>query len=104
MREPYRDWSDAVALLKQYPGVDVLADSLTGVTNLRTLYGTVRMGGVTALRELGGVVVPNRRSTDGLEVGDLWLRWEPRLKPADFYAERFLRRDRERAEREKNPV
>jgi len=103
-REPYRDWSDAVELLRENPGENVLADSLTGVTNLRTLYGTVRMGGVQVLRELGGVVIPNRRSSDGLEVGDLWLRWEPNVNPATVYDEKFLRRDREREERNQIPV
>jgi hypothetical protein len=94
-----------VELLKQNPNVEVLADELTGVPNVRSLRNTVRQGGVNVLRQLGGIVVPLVRDSLVADAehaapnrwqGNLWLRWEPDGEQAGYYAARYVERDARR--------
>jgi len=96
------DWSPVVELLKANPNVEVLADELTGIDNVRSMRNTVRQGGVTSLRELGGIVVPYMRdalvdeAAPNRYTGNLWLKWEPDEDQAGYYAARYVERDARR--------
>ena len=92
------DWESVVALLEEYPETPILHDDLEGIANVRSKYNTVRQGGVTALRRMGGVVVPSMRDTkdwsSGKPTGDLWLTWMPDQEQEGVYYGRYLERDR----------
>jgi len=96
------DWAPIVELLHENPDVEVLADELTQVSNVRALRNTVRQGGVTVLRELGGIIIPSIRDS-ALEdakplryKGNLWLKWVPNGSQDDYYASVYVERDKRR--------
>lgn len=87
--------TQAVEEMRDNPGKAVLVEELTGITNHRSMFNTIRQGAITELRQMGGVVVPTTRTreVDGETVGDVYLVWMPNEDPRGVYADKYLDRD-----------